>query len=285
VDNPAIAIRRFTVADVAVADSLLQAAFHTSASFQADLQRYLAIQPDGWLLATWAGVPAGMVGALDYGHFAYIGLMAVHPAMQSRGIGRVLMQHLLAWLDARGTPMALLDATEAGRPLYTTLGFREQDDACVFERQTQPHAARRADRVRLLHPEELAAVVAFDRPIFGAAREAVFRALLADFPKRFFVVDDEAGQVSGYLCAQARRLGPWGAWRPRDAEALLQVALSLAYTGAPQVIVPQMNRAAVSLLERYGFCLVRATRHMRRGGAGLPGQRVRLYGQVSFAIG
>jgi GNAT superfamily N-acetyltransferase len=285
VDDAALTIRLFTAADVAVADRLLQAAFHTPSSFQAALQRYLAIQPDGWLFATWAGAPAGMVGAIDYGPFAYIGLMAVHPAMQSRGIGRALMQHLLTWLDARGTPMALLDATEAGRPLYTTLGFREQDDACVFEQQTASHAARRAGRVRLLTPEALAAVVAFDHPIFGATREAVFRALLADFPERCFVVYNEAGQVSGYLCAQARRLGPWGARRLEDAEALLHVALSLSYAEAPQVIVPQMNRAAVPLLERYGFHLVRTTRHMRRGGTGLPGQRERLYCQVSLAIG
>ena len=73
--------------------------------------------------------------------------------------------------------------------------------------------------------------------------------------------------------------------RPTDAEALLQAALALSYAGAPQVIVPQMNRAAVALLERYGFHLLRTTRHMRRGGVGLPGHRELLYGQVSFAIG
>jgi GNAT superfamily N-acetyltransferase len=285
VDHPALAMRRFTVADVAVADHLLQAAFRASASFQVDLQRYLVIQPDGWRLATWAGAPAGLVGAIDYGLFAYIGLMAVHPALQSRGIGRALMQHLLAWLDARGTLMALLDATEAGQPLYTAHGFREQDDACVFEEQTQPHAPRRVDRVPLLEPKDLAAVVAFDAPIFGAERGVVIRAYLADFPGRCFVVHDEAGQLSGYLCAQSRRLGPWAARRPEDAEALLQAALSLSYAGAPQVIVPRMNRAAGPLLERDGFRLVWATRHMRRGGAGLPGQRERLYGQASFAIG
>jgi hypothetical protein len=45
------------------------------------------------------------------------------------------------------------------------------------------------------------------------------------------------------------------------------------------------DRAALQLLERYGLHLVRATRHMRRGGAGIPGQRELLYGQVSVAIG
>ena len=281
-----VTIRSFTTADLEVADDLLKAAFRASDSFRVDLQRYLAIQPDGWFFATSSDAPAGMVGAIDYGRFAYIGLMAVHPTMQSRGFGRALMQHLLTWLDARGTSMALLDATEAGRPLYATFGFHEQDDACVFAQQ---HASRlavcRTDQVQLLRFQELPAVVAFDRPIFGAERGAVLGALLTDFPERFFVVYDDTGQVSGYCCVQMRRLGPWAARWPTDAEALLQAALGLSYAGPPQVIVPQMNRAAVQLLERYGFHLVRATRHMRRGGSGLPGQRELLYGQVSFAIG
>jgi len=286
VHEPVIAIRSSTVADLELADDILKAAFRASDSFQMDLQRYMAIQPNGWLFATCTGAPAGMVGAMDYSRFAYIGLMAVHPTMQGRGIGRTLMQQLLTWLDMRGTPMTLLDATEAGRPLYASLGFHEQDDACVFVQQHTVHPTMHtAAQVQLLQPQDLPAVMAFDRPVFGAERGAVLRALLTDFPERFFVVHDDAGEVSGYCYAQIRRLGPWVARQPTDAEALLQAALALSYAGAPQVIVPQMNRAGVALLERYGFHLVRTTRHMRRCGVGLPGQRELLYGQVSFAIG
>lgn len=233
--EPVIAIRSLTVADLEVADDVLKAAFRASDSFQADLQRYMTIQPDGWLCATCTGAPAGMVGAIDYSRFAYIGLMAVHPTLQGRGIGRTLLQHLLTWLDRRGTPMALLDATEAGRPLYASLGFHEQDDAWVFTQQYAAHSATpAAAQVQLLQPQELPAVVAFDRPIFGAERGAVLRALLTDFPERFFVVHDAAGEVSGYCCVQMRRLGPWVARQPTDAEALLHAALALSYAGVPQ---------------------------------------------------
>jgi GNAT superfamily N-acetyltransferase len=314
----AISIRRLTATDFGVADGILREAFGTPDSFKADLQRCMALQEDGWFFATHAGSPAGMVGAVDYGNFAYVGLMAVHPALQSRGIGRALMLRLLAWLDARGTPVALLDATEAGRPLYASLGFVEQDQACVFAQQAesqhslsclwhtgqsfgeearaatprsvtargQPGGFGGTDRVRPVRLRDLPALVEFDTPIFGAAREAVFRALLtAEGSERFFLVHDGAGQLSGYLCAQSQRIGPWAARRPEDAEALIQVALSLPYAVVPRVLVPQANRAAAHLLERNGFHLVRAIRHMRRGGSRHPGRRELLYGQASFAIG
>ena len=284
--EPVIAIRPLVTADVPAADAILMAAFGGRESRQSDLGRYLAIQPDGWFLATYGGVAAGTVGAMDYGPFAYIGLMAVDPPLQRRGIARALMQHLLAWLDGRGTPMALLDATEFGRPLYAELGFTEEDDACVYRREqaASPAAAARG-QVSELWAEHLPAVVAFDRPIFGADRGTLLRALVADLPGRCFVAHDEAGEVTGYCCAQKRRIGPWVACGPAEAEALLQPVLGLPFDAAPQVIVPGLNCAAAPLLERYGFQRAHAIRHMRRGGAQHPTRRDCLYGQTSFGAG
>jgi hypothetical protein len=48
-----------------------------------------ALQPDGWFVAELDGQWL-MVGTVDYGEFAYIGLMAVHQRCSARGIGRAL---------------------------------------------------------------------------------------------------------------------------------------------------------------------------------------------------
>lgn len=280
-----VAVRGLTKADIVAADEIFRSAFHTSVDRMADLERYVALQPDGWLLATVQGTPVGLVGAVDYGPFAYIGMMGVRPEFQRRGIGRTLMRRLLAWIDARGTPMALLDASEAGAPMYLQLGFVQEDLACLFERPDYAPARFCAEHVHRLHRQDIESVAELDAPIFGASRAALFRVLLADFPERAFVTRDEAGQVSGYLFAQPGRLGPWAARRRQDAETLLQAAMSLPFEGAPVVIAPQMNAAAIELLERFGFQFMRSCRHMRRGGANAPSRRALIYGQTSFAVG
>src|ERR1041385_4168599 len=116
-------IRALGAADFATADDVLRAAFHANISFVPRLRRYLALQPDGWLAADDEGQVVGLVGAVDYGAFAYIGLMAVRPDRQGQRLGRKLMEALLAMLDARGTTCALLDASAAGAPLYERSGF------------------------------------------------------------------------------------------------------------------------------------------------------------------
>jgi len=195
------------------------------------------------------------------------------------------MQRLLAGLDARGMPMALLDATEAGARVYVHFGFVEDDLAHVFVRRGDACSWDRPDGVHLLQRQDVQAIADFDAPIFGGDRTSVFHTLLADFPGRAFLVRDQAGQVSGYLFAQSRRIGPWIAKRPQDAETLLQAALSLPYEDAPIAIAPKMNTAAVELLERFGFQYARSCRHMRRGGSHMPAQRTLVYAQTNFAIG
>src|SRR5512136_2677608 len=116
-----ISIRNLSAADIEAADRIAQAAFGTPENRVAEMQRFLEMQPDGWFVAEQSGLLLGMVGAVDYGAFAYIGMMVVWPEFQGRGIGRLLMERLLGWLDQRGTP-SLLDATEMGYPLYKKLG-------------------------------------------------------------------------------------------------------------------------------------------------------------------
>lgn len=56
------------------------------------------VAPDGWFAACVAGRVIGTVGAVSYGKVALVGFMTVHPDLQRQGIGRMLMEHVLAWL-------------------------------------------------------------------------------------------------------------------------------------------------------------------------------------------
>lgn len=291
----AIEIRTMTAADIAAADAIGMAAYARE-SRRAELARLLRLQPDGWLLAQVDGAPVGMVGATDFGPFAYVGQMGVLPEFQRRGIARALMERVLAWVDERGCPVTLLDASDAGYPLYAQMGFTMDDRVVQLALAGAPNVdtpapGRAPERapgqvwVDVMRRHDLAEVIAFDTPRFGAERGAVLAAYLADGAGRAFVARDERGEVCAFLFAQARLLGPWVAAAPADARALLARALALPFAGAPLVIAPEANGAAQALLARYGFAAQRTLRHMRRGGAPLLTRRTHVYGQASFAIG
>jgi len=280
-----IEIHPLTAAMVDSADQLLMQAFGKPEPRISDLLRALELQPDGYYLAYENDELAGMGGALDYGEFAYVGLVAVHPCHQRRGVARRLMDHLLAWLDARQTPGVLLDASAMGYHLYQALGFVDVEDAAVYQQPEPVVTPPPPAFVRPMLPEDLPDVAEFDRPIFGADRSALLALLLRDFTQSAWLVHTDEGAVSGYLFAKGRRLGPWVASRPADADALLQAALTARLPGIPTLVAPASNRQSHGLLLRYGFRRLSACRHMRRGRPPLAERRDLVYAQTSFAIG
>ena len=279
-----ISIYTLTAADLDRADAIQQAAYG-GGSRKDRLQMYMSIQPDGWLIASLDGQPAGIAGGTNYGTVGHIGLVAVHPSMQRRGVALALMEHLLNWFAAQRCPLIQLDASEAGAPLYRRLGFVEDEKTLGFSLDDCTLQPVRSERISQLRADDIPALVAFDTPIFGGEREAVFAATLAEAPERAFVAHDHEGQISGYLFAQSQVLGPWAAHTPAIADELLAAALTLPFGGAIRTLTPGSNPDAATLLMRYGFSPQRMLRRMRYGGTAAAGRRELLYGQTSLAIG
>lgn len=273
-------------ADLDAIDEVVKAAYSIPHSRKDTLRHYLTLQPDGAFVVKENDATVGFGAALDYGLFAYIGLMSVHPSVQKRGVGRLLMDALLTWLAGRACRTVLLDASQAGAPLYLQYGFVE-DDRTLDIRQVQNTALprTRSEQVSRLQNEDFAKLVAFDTTYFGASREPLLAMYYADDPQRVFVTRESNGAITGYLIAQARTIGPWVARSAEDAELLLQCALTLPYSAKPTVFVSAHNAHALTLLARYGFEQARSLSHMRKG---VPVERSRtttLYGQASLGFG
>jgi ribosomal protein S18 acetylase RimI-like enzyme len=281
-----LALRPLTTADFAAVDALLSAAYARSSSMLGDLARYHRHQPDGWYLATLDGVPVGMGGAIVYGPVGRIGLMAVHPDFQRRGIGQAVMGQLLDWIALRGGTIVRLDATPAGVPLYRRLGFVTEDyaQAMVQARYIAP-TSRETGMVEPLLRRDLPEVVAFDAERFGASRAAILAGYCDEFANGAFVARNSTGTVAGYLIVQTQRLGPWLADTMEVAESLLRRALYRSPPEPLSALVPECNGEARALLERYGFTPGRRWHAMRRGEASAFPQRERLYGYANFYFG
>jgi predicted N-acetyltransferase YhbS len=280
-----IEIRNLFPSDIPTANAIVCSAFNSLESRAREIRRYLALQPDGWLLASNGDYPIGMVGAVDYGPFAWVGFMAVLPEYQHQGVGYQLMSHLLSWLDLRRCPMVRLDASVAGAYLYPKLGFVGDGNALIFTRYGSSRSGILPNGIYCIQEADIPEVVSIDKSVFGARRENLILSYIHDFPERSFVSRSESGQVTGYLIAQEAKIGPWISIQDESAELLLKAALSLPNMDNLRLIVPSENLAAAELLKRYSFSVGDPHLHMRRGGGRLPGRRSLIYAQASFAVG
>ena len=282
-------ITHLAAEDLLAAGAVLDAAFRRT-GMTANLLHAHALQPEHWFCVRSADRIVAMVGAIDYGRFATIGMMAVHPDVQHQGLGLRLMTHLVDHLDEHGCPALLLDASKAGQPLYPRLGFAAEGRTIRMARRSREDGHRRPDAagtylVGELTDARLPELMVFDTPLFGADRSAVIRSLLERYPGRSFIAASASGRVAGYLVAGTATIGPWCADSREAAEALLATALALPFADGPRLTFPDANRAGRDLLARYGFEETEALLHMRRGGSADPRQPGLVYGQASLTLG
>jgi len=89
----------------------------------AGVETYIAWGDDG---------PMCTVSVTPAGNTAGISLMATPPEHQRKGMGRALLTQVIDHCRSRGVERFFLTATEAGRPLYASLGFETIADLSAW---------------------------------------------------------------------------------------------------------------------------------------------------------
>lgn len=285
-----IRLRAMRDGDMKPADTVLRLAYHNDLDYTSRLRRQLALQPDGWRVMEDGGALVGCGGATVMGAVGYIGLVGVDPARQRQGLATTLMHTLIDWLHTQGCATILLDASDAGKPLYLRLGFTVDDGVSLWRAgatPSLPDSPAEAITVRALRDDDLREVIAFDAQGYGAPRDRVIEAYIRDHPAVALVARDEAGALRGYLAVQAATgaAGPWLASTPDAARALLRVALARDGAAIETVQAPDANYDAATLLQSAGFTPFRMLAHMRLGPPLTPARRQTVYGQISLALG
>jgi GNAT superfamily N-acetyltransferase len=144
--------------------------------------------PDGGL--------AGSVVLARYGpDLASVGMMLVAARYGRRGVGRALMEHLLA---EAGNAAVTLFATDLGKPLYEKLGFRTIRRNVAFVGTLRPEPDGSAAS-RPATDADMAAILDVDKAAFGADRSHLLLRLPA-FAERFRVLETDHG-IAGYGAA------------------------------------------------------------------------------------
>jgi GNAT superfamily N-acetyltransferase len=267
-----------------LADRVLMAAYRPP-SWRRELEVYLRTQPDGWFVVADGEEIVALAGAIAYGSFCWVGLVATRPDRQRQGLATRLSAHLIDWAKARGCSTVALDASDNGRPVYEHLGFQAVGDTSSMiapgslpAREHEGPGAERVDGVEEIMP--------LDRSVFGGDRSALLRAIWQIESPEIHVIR-EADGPAGYLFARDRLLGPGCARTPDIAGRLVLAALGGRANRSDEqirMLVPTECEYTSTLTE-LGFRAERRLTHMRLGDLGLPGERNHLFAQVSFAAG
>ena len=250
-------IRLLTTGDIPAAMRLKDAAGWNQT--EDDWRNVLRLAPDGCFAIDHEDRLAATATAVCFGRdVAWIGMVLTDPELRGRGYARALMEHSMAYIEARGVAWMKLDATDMGRPLYLKLGFVDEAPVERWRRAPGPMRGFEAGSPGPV-PLDL------DREAFGADRSELLRML-----EKYASVATAEGHAFARPGSKATYLGPCVARTPEAARSLL---LSLARRHAFEPMFVDMlpgNTQATSLVRELGFERVRELVRMARPGVPNP---------------
>jgi GNAT superfamily N-acetyltransferase len=229
---------------------------------------------------------AGVVVLTRYGSgLAAVGMMLVASRHGRQGLGRRLMRHVL---DKAAGAVVYLTATEQGRPLYQRLGFHAVDTSTnyigIFGTSQSDGAQQVASAsAQPVTAAGLNALAEVDLAVFGADRRRVLAELLT-FADRFVECGDPvSGYAAAWINGDTAMIGPVVA--PDVATATMLISsLARGRTGLVRVDIGGRHADLARWAQGYGLAGRSQTTLMVLGGS-LPGDRARLFGPASVAIG
>jgi GNAT superfamily N-acetyltransferase len=210
-------------------------------------------------------------GAVRYGDdLAWICMILVDPARRGHGIGTRIFDDVLARTEAAvrtgGLRAVGLDATPAGRGIYVQRGF--QDAGGIVRMRAEGAAAQAPAGVRPLAAEDLEAVLAFDRSVFGGDRSAVLRWAHTSAPDLAWV-GRPAGSTAycfGRHGDHSDHIGPVVAEDPALARDLVSACLARPRS-RPVIVDARTEPPWLPVLTGMGFREQRPFTRMYRGDA------------------
>ena len=224
----------------------------------------IGLAPDGALVAEADGVVVGTVINLPYRPaFDWIAMMLVRESVRGQGIGRLLMNAALEM--SQGT--VKLDATDAGRSLYLTLGFEDEFTLSRW-RCAAPTVTEMPPSATAIAATDWPEIAAMDAKPFGADRLRVLRWCSQTASEYAWALRRDGG-LAGYVFGRhghnSEHIGPLVANSAESATHLLASCLAHAPQRPMTIDVPDAQEAFARGLEAFGFTRQRNFTRMARG--------------------
>jgi GNAT superfamily N-acetyltransferase len=240
-----------------------------------DWVRLLRLAPAGCRCIEEEGRVVATTSVIVYdGRLGWVGMVLTRPESRRLGLARRLMEDALASADSGGARTLKLDATDAGRALYESLGFVVEGRVERWERLEASGNVDSASIGERLDAETLA----LDQAAFGVSRERLLRDLEA--------TGSFTSSTMAYVCSRsgraARSLGPCVA-RSRGAARDL-IAAQLQYLSRWYWDLLPCNADAVTCAQEFGFTRSRVLWRMSRGEP-IKNNDLLVYATAGFELG
>jgi GNAT superfamily N-acetyltransferase len=189
------------------------------------------------------GEIAGCGAVLQHDDCAWLANIIVHKDHRNKGLGLAITEHLTQYA-LQYTQNVLLIATKLGRPVYTKLGFKEDEEYVFFHSHkiTDPVLSK---NIVPYQPQYKEAILTMDQAFTGEKRTQL---LLPKLAESYVYMQD--GTIQGYSFPT---LGEGLTFSHTTEAGLALMAMRLQEE--KRACLPKVNQAGIDFLLQQGFTI------------------------------
>ncbi len=216
-----------------------------------DADAFYALDPNGYFMGFVDNKPVASLSAVSYpGGFGFLGFYIVKPEYRGKGYGWKLWKRALKHLPGHNIG---LDGVVAQQENYKKSGFTRAYANIRYE-GIGGKTLKKSKNIVLLSKVPFDELLKYDRALFPADR-ASFLKLWIIQPKSLALGYVQNGKLRGYgmvrPCRVGCKVGPLFADTERIADELLQQFRSFVGKAKIYLDVPEVNKEAIKLAEKY----------------------------------
>ncbi len=223
-----------------------------------DFERLIRLNPIGNFVAMEGEIRVGIITTAIFGKLAFMGNLITARKYRGHGIGRRLIERALSFLKKHHLSAIELDGDFPAVELYRKLGFRDKYFSLRFHRRAaNSQLSRRKISADFIAPEVIAQ---FDKRMTGLVRNRFIREF-ADFHNGHVYVNnsDKSGGIEAYSIVRESDdhkflIGPTISKTPQKASILMESIIDDYCSYSIFAGVPEINRPAVDIMLKNGFC-------------------------------
>ncbi|MHA1905900.1 MAG: GNAT family N-acetyltransferase [Candidatus Thorarchaeota archaeon] len=217
-------IRKMTNDDIEFALSLTS--IEGWSDIECDFEALVSYSPNASFVMESSDDYIGMVSAVSYGSFGFIGSLIVHPSHRGHGYGIQLLRYGIKHLQELDTTYIMLDAVPDAMALYEKHGFRP---ICKSYRLSGKVEGIGSEAIREISEEDFPMIFEIDRDSFGGDRSHFLHKKWIDDPSLCLCIVKNK-RITAYVFGSHRekyvRVAPWIVTETSDfnGELLAEIA-------------------------------------------------------------
>ena len=222
------------------------------------VEELLLFDDDCGIIVEVDSQPIGMIIAINYENFGFIGNFIVLPEFRKKGIGSTLFDYSIKHLESKGIQTIGLDGVLDAVKLYKKHGFKSQTKSLRVIVKVPPSPEKLENSHSSIHSmteELLEQVYELDNKHFKADRSKLLELVFRN-NKDYCYVILRNGKVTAYIMAVPQKeriaIGPWVAENNEVEAAELLRKIGEQTSPLPlRLPILQSNKRVLKILEQF----------------------------------